>query len=472
MKEKKNFRGGYSLIELLAALFIIAIVITIIITSVTSRINISKEIGNNLTENNITEASIAYLKEFESSLSSWKYEYDEQGNPDTSSKYYCITVEELINKGYFSSNILSDNIKRNTYIKIIKNTLNQTYTTSGMITPNSEANYSTECNQYTVTFIDKEGDIININGKNQQMIVDSGYKLTSDDFPNITTNSEYYSFQEGSSKFIYNGKWEDEEGDNITTDYTVKRDMIIKIKYSLESGNGDAYLLKKGQQRPFAGESDENIRYDKGADIILTDNNGTSLADFVLSCEDTSNCVLTLNDMEIYDYLTIETRETLSTLEKNSSNTIDWYVLKYVSGTWHLDGQIHSDFTIGFINLSRLTNNPYANCKYINNNSTCNYSDGYNLAITTYNDNTTISSVTITYNNNLTTEYNTSSLTKVEDDSTIFTTGIGYYTNNKISKTNSNQIKTVTINYQENNQPKQAIYKYTYNNGIYIFELI
>lgn len=245
--------------------------------------------------------------------------------------------------------------------------------------------------------------------------------------------------------------------------------MLISIKYSLESGTGDAYLLKKGQQRPFAGESDENIRYNKGADIVLTDNNGTSLADFVLKCPDTSNCVLTLDNQEIYNYLTLETKNNLSNL--GFMNNIDWYVLKYVSGTWHLDGQIHSDFTIGFINLSRLDNNIYANCKYVNSNSSCNYNDGYNLAITTYDNNVSLISVTITYNDNTTTEYNLTNITKVENNKNIFSTQSGYYTNSKISKTKVQSIKHIIIKYHQNEEEKKATYKYSYNNGIYIFEL-
>ena len=465
---KKNLKSGHSLIELLAVTVIIAIVITIVTISVTSKINTSKETGNKLTEENIIDTSLVYIKEFENTLENWKYEYDENVQPDTNQKYYCITVGELINKGYFDNNILNDNIKIDTYVKITKNDSNKTYITSDLITPQSTMNMNSICDKYTVTFVDKEGEIIKINDKYQQITVDSGYRLTSSDFPNITSNLEYYSFEEGNSRFVYSGRWEDEFGNTIDSKYVVKRDIVIGIKYSLESGSGDAYLLKKGQQRPFAGESDEDIRYNKGADIVLTDNNGTSLADFVLNCPNTSNCVLTLDNQEIGNFLTLETKNTLSNL--GLINNIDWYVLKYVNGTWHLDGQIRSDFTIGFINLSRLDNNIYANCKYINNNSTCNYSDGYNLAITTYNDNSSLTSLTITYTDNTTAEYNLTNLTK-EDNKNIFSTQSGYYTNSKISKTKVQNINSVTIKYQQNDEEKQATYKYSYNGGIYIFEL-
>lgn len=470
MKNKK-LKGGFTLVEVLTVIAIIAIVIVIALMTFNSKISKSKEVASSLTEKNIIDASLDYIKEFGESLQNWKYQYDEDGNPNTNSKYYCVTVGELINKGYFNDSMLDDNIKFNTYVRLVKDDVKKTYDVSKLITPGVNDDASLACDIYKVTFLDKDNNIIKIDDKKYQIEVPSGYKLLNSDFPNIASNSEYYSFKVGGSKFVYNGNWADaESGSIIDVGYVVERDMVLKIKYSLASGLGDAYLLKKGQQRPFAGESDESIRYSKGADVVLKDNKGTSLADFVLSCPDTSNCVLALGDEDIYKYLTQETSEKLNSLKEKNGN-IDWYVLKYVNGTWHLDGQVQSDFTVGFINLSRLDKNSFANCKYIDMDGYCNYSDGYNLAITVYNKDVSISSVSVMFKKFSTLVYSLDDLTKVENNNKIFSEPLGYYTNEKISKNKVSDISNVVIKYTYNGESKQYTYEYNYNNGIYIFEL-
>lgn len=470
MKNKK-LKGGFTLVEVLTVIAIIAIVIVIALITFNSKISKSKEVTSSLAEKNIMDASLDYIKEFGESLQNWKYEYDEDGNPNTNSKYYCVTVGELINKGYFDDSILDDNIKFNNYVRLLKDDVKKTYDVSKLITPGVNDDVSLACDIYKVTFLDKDNNIIKIGDKEYQIEVPSGYKLSDSDFPNINSSSKYYSFQVGDSNFVYNGKWADDElGSIIDTGYVVERDMVLKIKYSLASGIGDAYLLKKGQQRPFAGESDESTRYSKGADIILSDNNGTSLADFVLKCSDTHNCVLALGDEDIYKFLTKETSEKLNDLKEKNGN-IDWYVLKYVDGTWHLDGQVQSDFIVGFINLSRLDNNSFANCKYIDRNDSCNYSDGYNLAITVYNKDVTISSVSVMFKNFSTVVYSLDELTKVENNDKIFSESLGYYTNEKISKDKASNINSVVIKYTYNGVSKQYTYEYSYNGGVYIFGL-
>lgn len=316
MKNKK-LKGGFTLVEVLTVIAIIAIVIVIALITFNSKISKSKEVTSSLAEKNIMDVSLDYIKEFGESLQNWKYEYDEGGNPNTNSKYYCVTVGELINKGYFDDSILDDNIKFNNYVRLLKDDVKKTYDVSKLITPGVNDDVSLACDIYKVTFLDKDNNIIKIGDKEYQIEVPSGYKLSDSDFPNINSSSKYYSFQVGDSNFVYNGKWADDElGSIIDTGYVVERDMVLKIKYSLASGIGDAYLLKKGQQRPFAGESDESTRYSKGADIILSDNNGTSLADFVLKCSDTHNCVLALGDEDIYKFLTKETSEKLNDLKE------------------------------------------------------------------------------------------------------------------------------------------------------------
>lgn len=123
--KKKNLKSGFSLVELLAVIVIVSLVITIVTVSVTSRIRASKEIGSNLTKENIIDSAILYTKEYNSLLN---WQSDDEG------KYYCVTVLELINSGYFTNSILDDNITKYTYVLVRKN--NQIYTTSDLMNNN------------------------------------------------------------------------------------------------------------------------------------------------------------------------------------------------------------------------------------------------------------------------------------------------------------------------------------------------
>lgn len=128
MKNQK----GFTMIELLATLVIIAIISTLTITAFSSYIKTTKEQKLKISEDSIQEASILYVKEYKEVL--------EKNNTNNT---YCITVEELIQKGYLKENILDNQIKKISYIKIYKNEDNLTYETSSLIT--SSDKYNQEC---------------------------------------------------------------------------------------------------------------------------------------------------------------------------------------------------------------------------------------------------------------------------------------------------------------------------------------
>lgn len=127
-----NNQKGFTMIELLATLVIIAIISTLTITAFSSYIKTTKEQKLKINENSIQEASILYVKEYREVL--------EKNNTTNA---YCITVEELIQKGYLKENILDNQIKKNSYIKVYKNEDNLTYETSSLITSNDK--YNQEC---------------------------------------------------------------------------------------------------------------------------------------------------------------------------------------------------------------------------------------------------------------------------------------------------------------------------------------
>ena len=100
---KKNYKiNGYSLIELLATIAIISIVTVLIIFSINSSIINSNKNIDKITNENIADAAILYTKEYNSEINGWHFEYNTDGSINENSMYYCLSVQELINKGYFN----------------------------------------------------------------------------------------------------------------------------------------------------------------------------------------------------------------------------------------------------------------------------------------------------------------------------------------------------------------------------------
>jgi prepilin-type N-terminal cleavage/methylation domain-containing protein len=133
IKQTIRNKNGYTMIELLATIVIIAIISTLTITALLSNINKSQAIKQEQNIKSIEEASLIYIKEYGSILENWQYKYTDESNTQIEEKYYCVTVEELINKGYLNKNIIDGDIKNNSLIKITQNIENKTYTTSELI---------------------------------------------------------------------------------------------------------------------------------------------------------------------------------------------------------------------------------------------------------------------------------------------------------------------------------------------------
>lgn len=86
-------RKGYTLIELLAVILIIGLVLGFSTYGIINAINSSKEKATTLSENSIKEAAETYATEKNDDSSYW-LDITDEGN-----KYFCITIEELMNKG-------------------------------------------------------------------------------------------------------------------------------------------------------------------------------------------------------------------------------------------------------------------------------------------------------------------------------------------------------------------------------------
>ena len=104
--EKKK---GFTLIELLITIAVIALVFVIGSIYIYSLIDDSTDTMNKATELLILNAAEEYAVEF-SNDSNWKEQIDDNGN-----KVFCITLESLINYGYFGANQEKVNEYKNKY---------------------------------------------------------------------------------------------------------------------------------------------------------------------------------------------------------------------------------------------------------------------------------------------------------------------------------------------------------------------
>ena len=113
MKKKINNKG-FTLIELLAIIAITAIILGVGTYGIVNLVNKSKEKGSLISETSIKKSASLYADEAGDSL------WIDPGSGNY--KYYCITIEELINKGIIKKNAkLPKGIDKYNYVSIKKN---------------------------------------------------------------------------------------------------------------------------------------------------------------------------------------------------------------------------------------------------------------------------------------------------------------------------------------------------------------
>lgn len=112
----KKRKKGFTLIELLSAIVIVTLVLGIGSVVYLKIIENSKEKATILAINNVKEAAYLYSKG-DNEKKDWVSFYDVSGS--IVGKYTCVSVQQLINKGYFKKNFFEKDIYLN---KINKNT--------------------------------------------------------------------------------------------------------------------------------------------------------------------------------------------------------------------------------------------------------------------------------------------------------------------------------------------------------------
>lgn len=113
-------KKGFTLVELLAVVVIISLIAGIGITIYLNAIKNSKEQATLLAIDSVKSAAELYSKENTGEIK-WIYQYDSNGKEE--SQYICMTVQQLINYGYFNEDffkkdIYENKLNSNTYIEI------------------------------------------------------------------------------------------------------------------------------------------------------------------------------------------------------------------------------------------------------------------------------------------------------------------------------------------------------------------
>ena len=100
-------KKGFTLVELLAIIVILGLVTGIAITVILTVLSNAKDKSIELTKRNIREQSEKYIYEGFSN-SNWK-------RSNSNEEYKCVTVQDLIDVGYYKQSIIEENKDLITY---------------------------------------------------------------------------------------------------------------------------------------------------------------------------------------------------------------------------------------------------------------------------------------------------------------------------------------------------------------------
>ena len=248
IKKRKN-NGGFTLIELLATIAILSLVSVIVIYTVTNVIKNAKDNSYMVTINNIEKESGTYVLENDKNIV-WI--------DDGASLYQCVTVQNLIDMGYFDNNILDSkvsedrNVKANDYIYIEKDKNTKTITRQVLLYDGNS-----EFNELCGNYINSDGiinfDIPNGWAKSKDVIIT--YRLADSISVGDSSNYRYgYDFL------------------NDTDEYASFGFTTLKVATKKVTVNTNGYLFAdiKGNDGPVTSD---------GRDITGIDNVGPNVTE-------------------------------------------------------------------------------------------------------------------------------------------------------------------------------------------------
>ena len=197
---KKINNKGFTLIELLTTITILAIVLSITLFFGVNLIKNAREKSYKVTKNNVEKAAVAYLKENNDIT------FVERNDVPEKTEYQCIKVKNLIDYGYFDTEILKSEYKQDEkvtpdqFIYVERNKTTKTITNS--VFPATESFCEAIQNKNIIINYDK--------GWAKSKKVKITYKLSS-----ITSQNELKEF-----KYLY-AVWQQVEKIGLLASYSV-----------------------------------------------------------------------------------------------------------------------------------------------------------------------------------------------------------------------------------------------------------
>ena len=289
LDKKDKTKKGFTLVELLAVIVVIILISGVGIITYLKTINNSKSKATLLAINNIKEAAYLYSKEGTDEIE-WVNSYDKKGKE--SGKYACVSVQQLINKGYFKDNFLdkeiykNSKIDKNTFIEVSMGTNNDNL----KVVVNKNYNTKDKCigsaingdlfhlklgklERYTDTIklkvSSKDNDII---PKNYIVSIDGKQETTSADGKvafNGLTNSTSYKIK---ACMIA-------QGDNYYCDsFDISTEDFIKPKFTIDSGWQKAKTIN-------INYDDTPIYHNEGSHYFTSEVSGEVKKGTVYSCD-------------------------------------------------------------------------------------------------------------------------------------------------------------------------------------------
>lgn len=247
---KKNNNKGFTLVEVIAVVALMAIVLTFSFNVYTFIINNSKQKSTEISIDNIKSASELYAKENNDVTKWWGYY-----TANKQYKFYCITVQDLINNGYFGKNIINkqisseNNVNNNTLIKVVKDISNMTIIKTEISTETSlescnknlqneiEETLTSEDSKYHITYDlnydnnNKVPDIVNKTAANN-------YKLLNKPTRNGFIFNGWYSTRYGGTKIGDAGEKYTPTSDIVLYAHWTRNPKFkgVSIKYNVNGG--------------------------------------------------------------------------------------------------------------------------------------------------------------------------------------------------------------------------------------------
>lgn len=249
---------GFTLIEMLAAIVIISIIFSIIIVIYSGYTSNANDTSTAINKENILDSAVIYINEMKKE-SSWMV-----SKVESTKKYICVKVNELINYGYLNKNVYDtyfelnkdSQITSDTLIKVVRNS-NKVIESKDFVSSEDE-----ECSDYLSEIpiinysITSFTNVINVNANcdagSSTKISNYLFSINGNEFVDNGLNNEY-SFADLKDNTTYN------IGIKCITDK--RKESSVAIKTNTEELKTPTYSIQQ-TSNVFSSSRYVDIKYD------------------------------------------------------------------------------------------------------------------------------------------------------------------------------------------------------------------